>query len=295
MTVRLKDLGPPDVTIAGRQRGPMVESLAPVAPSRLARRLLTAGDVDRQRIERDLHDGVQQRLTALRIRLAAAAEDFCARGDTEASAAFNGFGDELEQAIDEVRAFAHGVYPDLLATYGLGAALASAGRRAANPVAVSTRGLRRCRPEVENAVYFSCLAAIDNAARHAGPARVTVRAWSTAEALHFTVCDTGCGFDPSRTTAGAGLTNIRDRITALGGTLAFDSSPSHGTRVHGKVPDPWLCAAAQRRTPASGVSRMGAGVASDLDEASPSPPQRASRVKQLFNGARSRASRPERT
>ena len=264
MTVSLKDLAPPDVTSPGRQRGAFFESVARVIPSRLARRLLAAGDLDRQRIERDLHDGVQQRLTGLRIRLAVAAEGFQARGDTDASAALSGFGDEVEQAIAEVRAFAHGVYPELLASHGLGAALASASRRAASPVAVSTRGLRRCRPEVENAVYFTCLAAMDNAARHAGPAQISVRAWETAETLHFTVCDTGCGFDPSRTTAGAGLTNMRDRITALGGTLVFDSSPSHGTRLHGSLPDPWLEAAAEHRPLAGDMSGIGNGVGSTL-------------------------------
>jgi len=246
MTVRLDDHARPDLTIDGRRRGTFLGSLARVIPTRLARRLLAAGDIDRQRFERDLHDGVQQRLTGLRVRLAIAADDFQARGETDASAALNRFGDEVQLAIDEVRAFAHGVYPEVLASHGLGAALASAGRRAANPVSVSTGGLRRCRPEVENAVYFTCLAAMDNAAKHAGPAHVSVRAWDTAESLHFSVGDTGPGFDPSRTPAGAGLTNMRDRITALGGTLAVHASPSHGTQVHGSVPHPWLDAAAER-------------------------------------------------
>ncbi len=295
MTVPLDDLVPPDVTIVGRQRSAFFESVARVIPSRLARRLLAAGDVDRQRIERDLHDGVQQRLTGLRIRLAVAAEGFQARGETDASAALSAFGDEVEQAIDEVRAFAHGVYPELLASHGLRAALASASRRAANPVAVSTRGLRRCRPEVENAVYFTCLAAMDNAARHAGPARMSVRAWDTAEALHFSVCDTGRGFDPRRTPAGTGLTNMRDRITALGGTLALDSSPSHGTRLHGSVPDPWPDVAEEKPPFAAGMSGMGVGVGSDLEEASLSPPHGGNRANGRVNAARSRASSPERT
>ena len=247
MTVRLDDHARPDLTIDGRRRGTFLGSLARVIPTRLARRLLAAGDIDRQRFERDLHDGVQQRLTGLRVRLAIAADDFQARGETDASAALNRFGDEVQLAIDEVRAFAHGVYPEVLASHGLGAALASAGRRAANPVSVSTGGLRRCRPEVENAVYFTCLAAIDNAAKHAGPAQVSVRAWDTAQALHFTVCDTGCGFDPDHTPGGAGLSNMHDRIAAVGGTLAVDSRPSRGTRLHGSVPDPWSGTAAGRR------------------------------------------------
>jgi signal transduction histidine kinase len=207
-------------------------------PSRRIRRAFQAGDADRQRIERDLHDGVQQRLTGLRLRLARAAERFQERGDAEASAALEAFGNEVDQAIDEVRAFARGVYPAVLASNGLAAALRSACRGAAVPVTVSARG-RRCRPEVENAVYFACLAAIDNAAKHAGPAEVSLRAWETADSLHFTISDTGRGFDPSDVPVGSGLTNMHDRITALGGTLVIDSSPQCGTRLHGTVRDPW--------------------------------------------------------
>jgi len=247
MSVSVKNTALPAAVLADQRRGAVLESLSRVLPPGLASRVLAAGDADRQRIERDLHDGVQQRLTWLRIRLALAADAFQERGDTDASAALNGFGDEVEQAIEEVRAFARGVYPPLLASEGLGAALVSASRYAAAPITVSAHGIRRCRPEVENAVYFTCLAAIDNAAKHAGPAQVSVRAWDTAQALHFTVCDTGCGFDPDHTPGGAGLSNMHDRIAAVGGTLAVDSRPSRGTRLHGSVPDPWSGTAAGRR------------------------------------------------
>jgi signal transduction histidine kinase len=247
MSVSVKETAPPAMALAGQQRGALFESLTRVLPSALARRVLAAGDADRQRIERDLHDGVQQRLTGLRIRLALAAESFGERGDTDASAALNGFGEEVQQAIEEVRAFARGVYPLMLASEGLGAALVSASRYAAAPVTVSARGIRRCRPEVESAVYFTCLAAIDNATKHAGAADVSVRAWDTPRALHFTIGDTGCGFDPKGTPNGAGLTNMRDRVAAVGGTLAVYSRPSHGTRLHGTIPQPWPSATAGRR------------------------------------------------
>jgi signal transduction histidine kinase len=249
MSVSAKKTAPPSAALAGQQPAASLQSLARIPPSGLASRVLAAGDADRQRIERDLHDGVQQRLTGLRIRLALAAEAFQQRGDTDASAVLNRFGQEIEQAIEEVRAFARGVYPPLLASEGLGAALVSASRYASAPITVSARGIRRCRPEVENAVYFTCLAAIDNAAKHAGPARVCIRAWDTAQALHFTVSDTGCGFDPNRTPTGAGRSNMHDRIAAVGGTLAVDSRPSHGTRLHGSVPHPWPRAAAGQRPP----------------------------------------------
>jgi signal transduction histidine kinase len=239
MRVPVKETTPPAGALAAREHGALLGSLSRVLPSGLARRVLAAGDADRQRIERDLHDGVQQRLTGLRIRLGLAAESFQERGDTDASAVLNGFGEEVQQAIDEVRALARGVYPLLLASEGLGAALVSASRHAATPITVSARGIRRCRPEVESAVYFTCLAAIDNAAGHAGPADVSVRAWDTTQALHFTTRDTGRGFDPNRTPNGTGLNNMHDRIAAVGGTLTVHSKPSHRTRLHGTIPHPW--------------------------------------------------------
>ena len=137
MSVSVKKTAPPAVALAAQQHDALLESLSRVLPSGLARRVLAAGDADRQRIERDLHDGLQQRLTGLRIRLALAAESFQKRGDTDASAALNGFGEEVQQAIEEVRAFARGVYPLLLASEGLGAALISASRHAAAPITVS--------------------------------------------------------------------------------------------------------------------------------------------------------------
>jgi len=105
-------------------------------------------------------------------------------------------------------------------------------------VTVEASGVRRCRPEVEIDVYFSCLAALDNAAKHAGPAPLSVDLSDTGGALAFTVCDSGAGFDPAQTQIGAGIANMRDRIASVGGTLAIDSAPGRGTRVHGSVPDP---------------------------------------------------------
>jgi len=116
--------------------------------------------------------------------------------------------------------------------------MASVGLQSGRQVTVEASGVRRCRPEVEIAVYFSCLAALDNAAKHAGPVPVSVDLSDTGGALHFAVCDSGAGFDPAETQVGAGIANMRDRITTVGGTLAVDSAPLRGTRVHGSVPDP---------------------------------------------------------
>ena len=205
---------------------------------RTTRDVVAAGDAERERIAQDLHDGVQQRLSALRVRLGLAVDRFAERGETEASAVLQGFGDDVELVIDELRDLAHGIYPALLTSLGLAAALRSAGVRSGRAVTVQARGVRRCRPEVETAVYFSCLAALDNAAKHAGGVPVSVDLSDTGDALDFTVCDTGAGFDPAKTQVGAGIANMRDRIANVGGTLAVDSAPARGTRVHGSVPDP---------------------------------------------------------
>ena len=220
---------------SGRLR---VRLFVPPWRRRTTRDVLAAGDAERQRLAQDLHDGVQQHLTALRVRLGLAAHRFGERGETEAGAALQGFGDDVEHVIDELRNSAHCIYPTLLTSFGLAAALNSAGRRSAQPVTVQANGVRRCRPEVEIAVYFSCLAALDNAAKHAGPVPVSVDLCDTRGALDFTVSDAGAGFDPAETQIGAGITNMRDRIAAVGGTLAVDSAPARGTRVHGSVPDP---------------------------------------------------------
>ena len=222
-----------------RERGrSRVRLFMPSWRRRTTRDVLAAADAERERLAQDLHDGAQQHLTALRVRLALAANRFDERGETEASAVLQGFGDDLDRAIYELRDLAYGIYPALLTSVGLAAALRSAAARSGRAVTVQASGVRRCRPEVEIAVYFSCLAALDNAAKHAGPAPVSVDLSDTGGALDFTVCDSGAGFDPAKTQVGAGIANMRDRIANVGGTLAVDSAPARGTRVHGSVPDP---------------------------------------------------------
>jgi signal transduction histidine kinase len=215
-----------------------VRLFVPSWQRRTTRDVLAAADAERERLARDLHDGVQQQLTALRVRLSLAADRFGERGESEAGAVRQGFGDDVDHVIDEMRDLALGIYPVLLTSFGLAAALVSTGVHSGRPVTVEASGVRRCRPEVEIAVYFSCLAALDNAAKHAGPVPVSVDLSDTGGALSFTVCDSGAGFDPAETQVGAGIANMRDRIAAVGGTLAIDSAPARGTRVHGSVPDP---------------------------------------------------------
>ncbi len=196
-------------------------------------RVLHAVDQERQRIERDLHDGAQQRLVALRVGLQLAAETVAANPDG-ATEALDKLGRDVEEILDEVRALARGVYPPLLADHGIGPALQAAADDGPLPTRVHYSGLGRYSQQIESAVYFSCLEALQNASKHADARRALITLAETDE-LEFEVRDDGHGFDlPGE--GGSGLENMRDRIVALGGRLSIESSPGEGTRVRGSVP-----------------------------------------------------------
>jgi signal transduction histidine kinase len=199
-------------------------------------RLVAVADAERRRIERDLHDGAQQHLVGLAVKLRLARE-LSAADPAESERLLSELAGELDSAVDALRNLAHGVYPPLLMDRGLGEALAGAAARSPVPARVRAEGVRRYRPEVEAAVYFCCLEALQNAAKHAGPgAEVTVRLAERAGSLVFEVTDSGAGFDPAAAPGGTGLTNMRDRLGAIGGTLSVASAPRAGTRVEGTVP-----------------------------------------------------------
>jgi signal transduction histidine kinase len=197
-------------------------------------RILAAGQEERRRIERDIHDGTQQRLVALRIHLSLASEQL---DGPEQRALVERLGTEVDDAIDELRNIAAGVHPALLKEHGVAVALRSVSRHAGIPVSIEARGLRRYPETVELAVYYSCLEALQNAAKHAGPgATVTVSLSEDDGSMRFTIADDGVGFDPQSVTRGAGLANIVDRISALGGAARIESATGAGTRVRGQVP-----------------------------------------------------------
>jgi signal transduction histidine kinase len=194
-------------------------------------RIVEAGHSERRRIERDLHDGAQQRLVALRMHLALVGERL--GGSSE----LDSLGVEVDQAIHELRDLAHGLYPPLLAQAGLATALTAVARRSGIAVRVLEHGLSRQAEAVEVSVYFCCLEALQNAAKHAGSATVvTVELRESDGWVAFSVEDDGAGFDPASVRRGSGLTNLADRLAAVGGTLQIDSRPGHGTRVTGRVP-----------------------------------------------------------
>jgi signal transduction histidine kinase len=146
-------------------------------------------------------------------------------------------GDSVEAALDELRDIGHGLYPPVLSDRGLAAALEGIQRRPGAPLAVDFDGICRHPPELESAIYYCCLEAIQNANKHGGPAvRITVALRQHADALTFRVGDNGPGFDPSQPNEGAGLENMRDRLGALDGRLSIVTAPGEGTTVEGSVP-----------------------------------------------------------
>ena len=209
-------------------------SLQEVAASRA--RISAAADGERRRIERDLHDGAQQQLVTLRIKLELIAEKI--ESDPEGAAdQLRGAGSRLTDVLDEVRSLARGIYPPLLVDAGLEEALVAAGRRCVVPATVDSEGVGRYPPETESAIYFCCLEALQNADKHADGARsVAIEVRESAGELRFEVRDDGVGFIAGSTANGGGLTNMHDRIAALGGTLKVTSAPGAGTAVRGSVP-----------------------------------------------------------
>jgi signal transduction histidine kinase len=194
-------------------------------------RVVAAGDAARRRVERDLHDGAQQRLIMLRLKLGLHAH---ALADQPAASQVAELQTELAVALEELRELAHGIYPAALESDGLRGALEEAAPRCSIATTVTCDGANRYPRELETAVYFCCLEALQNAAKHAGDdAQVAIDLAARDDALHFTIRDNGPGFDPS--TDGAGLQNMRDRIGALGGELQIDSAPGAGTTVRGRV------------------------------------------------------------
>ena len=207
----------------------LVESEAELRASR--RRVITAGDDERIRIERDLHDGAQQRLVALTVQLQLAEQ--LARGgsppDADQLAAFCG---DCREAIDELRDLARGIYPPVLVERGLGDALRSAGQRSPIPVTVDVDEDVELDRNDAAAIYFICLEALQNAAKHApgSTAAVSVRR-SDADGCVVEVVDDGPGFDVDAVGPSRGLLNMADRSGALGAELTVEATPGSGTRV----------------------------------------------------------------
>lgn len=201
-------------------------------------RIVAAADDERRRIERNLHDGAQQYLVAVAVK-ARLAQKLATKDPSRSAELVEELATDVGTALEELRTLAHGIYPPLLSSGGLSAALAAACRRAALPAELETQILGRYPPEVETAVYFCCLEALQNAGKYAGAvASVSVRIWEEAGGLCFEIGDNGAGFDVAVRGAGAGLVNMSDRVGAVGGTVRIESDHGKGTKVSGVIPLP---------------------------------------------------------
>jgi signal transduction histidine kinase len=197
-------------------------------------RIVATADEERRRMERDLHDGAQQHLVLLKMKLGLLEAKLDAM--PEARNDVEGLKDDLATALGELRDLAHGIYPAILEHEGLPGALRDAVDRTPLKAQFESDGATRYPPELEAAVYFCCLEALQNSAKHAPDSAVKVSLSESDGALRFEVADDGPGFDPASHNGSTGLQNMADRIGALGGSFQIQSNPGEGTTVKGAVP-----------------------------------------------------------
>jgi len=198
-------------------------------------RLVAAQDAERRRLERNLHDGAQQQLVALAVRLRLA-RTTASKDLAEADRMLEQLEGDVTDALENLRELARGVYPALLADQGLAAAIEAQARRSPVPVHVEADGIGRYQQELETAVYFCTLEALQNAAKYAQATEVAVSLLEDQGELELSIRDDGRGFDRAATPLGGGLQNMTDRLAALGGTLTVRSRPGAGTTIEGHVP-----------------------------------------------------------
>jgi signal transduction histidine kinase len=198
-------------------------------------RLVAAQDSERRRIERNIHDGAQQQLVALAIKLSIT--ESMIGTDTESERELLAeMRSEAAGAVEDLRDLARGIYPPLLAGEGLVAALEAQARKAPVPTSVTAGGVGRYPQEVEAAVYFCVLEALQNVAKYAGASRAEVRLAGSGGDLRFEVTDDGAGFDPGSRAYGTGLQGMADRLHAHGGSIDVRSAPGAGTTIAGRLP-----------------------------------------------------------
>jgi signal transduction histidine kinase len=232
----LRPAGQQLVTDVASQAALVLSNVGLVEDLRASRqRLVTAQDEARRRLERNIHDGAQQDLVALAIKLRLAAETV---DDDPARQILGELQTDATGALDNLRDLARGIYPPLLADLGLAAALNAQASKSALPVAVEAGGIGRFGQDTEAAVYFCCLEALQNTAKYAQATHARICLQAQNRTLRFTVSDDGTGYDTRHTPMGSGQRNMADRLAALGGRLEVRSAPSHGTTITGQLPAP---------------------------------------------------------
>jgi signal transduction histidine kinase len=224
------------VSDLGSEAGLVRRDVALIADVRASRqRLVAAQDDVRRKLERNLHDGAEQQLVALAVKLRLA-ESLAERNPSATKTMLTDLRTETGEALEGLRDLAQGIYPPLLADKGLAVALESQARKGSVPTEVRSEGIGRYPPAVESAVYFCALEALNNVAKYAGATRAEVRLAQADGELTFEVSDDGDGFDPAQTGYGTGLQGIADRLDSIGGTLKIHSQPGKGAQVTGRVP-----------------------------------------------------------
>ena len=211
----------------------LLERLEELRASR--QRIVAAQDQERRRLERNIHDGAQQQLVALAVKVRLARQ-LGAKDPGKANALLEQTEAEVSQALEDLRDLARGIYPPLLADRGLIAALEGQARRSAVPTSIEAEGIGRYPQDAEAAVYFCVLEALQNVAKYGRASGATVRLFDGDDHLTFEVADDGVGFDASSTSYGTGLQGMADRLRALGGELEVRSTPGTGTSVTGRLP-----------------------------------------------------------
>jgi signal transduction histidine kinase len=215
------------------------------------RRIVSAQDERARALERNIHDGAQQQLVALSVKLRLV--DGMLEGDTaKAREVLAQLQTETNETLEDLRDLARGIYPPLLADKGLAAALEAQARKAALRVSVDADGIERYPQEIESAVYFSVLEALNNVAKYAGTEAATVTLANVDGHLTFTVRDEGAGFDMTSNRSGTGLQGIADRLEAIGGSFQVDSAPGRGTTIIGRIDVQAEVAAVQASSSRSG-------------------------------------------
>jgi signal transduction histidine kinase len=197
-------------------------------------RIVATQDAERRRLERNIHDGAQQNLVALTVKLRLATA-LAKRDPQRARVSVKALEAESDQALETLRALARGIYPPLLRDRGLATALRAEAEKMPLPAIVTADHLDRYAPEVEAAIYFVCLEALQNVTKHARASRVEISLHSLADQLNFEVTDDGAGFDVAKDARGSGLRNMIDRIEGMGGRLEIRSTANYGTTVKGTV------------------------------------------------------------
>jgi signal transduction histidine kinase len=196
-------------------------------------RAIDATDLERKRIERDLHDTAQQRLVSVRIHLSLVGQ----RAAAEDRAKLDQLGADLDAALADIRSVTREGYADRLLRNGVVPSLRSVVSHAALPVTLEVRDFERYTTPVERCVYFCAVEALQNAIKHAGMNAVArIRLTGEAHRVIFEVEDSGIGFDPNRVNPGSGLVNLADRLAVVHGRLTIDSRPGMGTRIRGEIP-----------------------------------------------------------